>query len=115
MKRLAILATLISTSAFGAGISVMQDGTIHCRGCRFKTIDGVQYVCTGSLANERCTRRDKWIKDVKAPKQMNNEDMSYLRESAERAAINQDVPNICWKKKWSWTRMWFVEVAVECD
>lgn len=79
MKIIFILATLISTSAFGAGISVMQDGTIHCRGCRFKTIDGVQYVCTGSLANESCTKREQFIKNARKPKMMNNEDMSYLR------------------------------------
>lgn len=80
MKKILILATLISTPVFGAGISVMQDGTIHCRGCRFKTIDGVQYVCTGSLANEDCTKREQFIKNARKPKAMNNEDMSYLRE-----------------------------------
>lgn len=90
MKFIFILATLITSQAFGLGVSVMQDGTIHCRGCRFKTIDGVQYVCTGSIANERCTKRDEWIKAVKAPKQMNNEDMSYLR--GLRGNIRDGVP-----------------------
>lgn len=87
MKKILVLATLISTPAFGLGVHVLQDGTIHCRGCRYKNIDGVQYVCTGSIANEKCTRRDKWIKNVRKPKMMNNEDMSYLREAAQRKAI----------------------------
>ena len=79
MKKIFILITLITSQAFGAGISVMQDGTIHCRGCRYKNINGVQYVCTGSLRNETCTEREQWIKNVRKPKAMNNEDMSYLR------------------------------------
>ena len=92
MKKIFILTTLISTSAFGAGISVMQDGTIHCRGCRFKNIDGVQYVCTGSIANERCTKREQFIKNARKPKMMNNEDMSYLREETRRIPITEGVP-----------------------
>ena len=79
MKKVFVLTTLITSQAFGAGVSVMQDGTIHCRGCRYKNINGVQYVCTGSLRNETCTELEQWIKNVRKPKAMNNEDMSYLR------------------------------------
>lgn len=92
LKKILILATLITSSAWGVGITVNHNGDIHCRGCRFKNIDGVQYVCTGAIANERCTRRDKWIKQVKAPKAMNNEDMSYLREETRRMPITEGVP-----------------------
>lgn len=78
MKKLLFL--LITTPAWGWGYTVSQDGTIHCRGCRYKNIDGVQYVCTGSPRNESCTKKEQWIKNVRnMPKTMVNEDMSYLR------------------------------------
>lgn len=90
MKKFLFL--LITTPAWGWGYSVDHNGNITCHGCRFKNIDGVQYVCTGSLNNEKCTERNKWIKNVKKPKVMNNEDMSYLRELAGRESITNGLP-----------------------
>ncbi len=88
-KKIIMLLLFVATPAFGGvGITVGQNGEIHCSGCRFKTIDGVKYVCTGSLSNERCTKRDEWVRNVKDTKSAskNNEDMSYLQKEMERIA-----------------------------
>lgn len=90
MKKFLFL--LITTPAWGWGYTVDHNGNIHCRGCRYKNIDGVQYVCTGSLANESCTKREQFIKNARKPKAMNNEDMSYLRTATGRGSIRDGVP-----------------------
>ena len=51
-----ILLLLLATPVYaGVSVTITQSGEIHCSGCRYKTIDGVKYVCTGSLSDERCT------------------------------------------------------------
>lgn len=57
-----------------------ENGVVNCRGCRNKTIDGMQYICTGSLNNENCTEKNKFIEnwlnfDAKKAEKF-NEDMS---------------------------------------
>ena len=75
-----ILLLLLATPVYaGVSVTITQSGEIHCSGCRYKTIDGVKYVCTGSLSDERCTKHDVWIKNVRT-KPKKNVDMSHLRK-----------------------------------
>ena len=102
-KKLILTTAIIFGLASGVNVAeaVMitvdkEAGIVNCRGCRNKTIGGVDYVCTGSLSNETCTEKKKFINnwltfDAKKAEKFN--ESSVLSPEVRAALAERDSVN----------------------